>query len=311
MTSEKKKTDVESLSDIVKNTQIFNLSQAGWAVTCDTYFNPRIKMLPYKNVNFEQIENNEKVFLSNEQPNFYQLIPYIVNKLQCRGVRVYFYIMGEPNIHYNIIEQLLPVTIHMFVQNNIYNHPKVHVLPIGIRDCESIFTGHKGFNHKYLFDEKYKKIEKDILCLLCFTVSNPHRIECYNKSQKPFIKNLNIMEWGGNVNIQCGKVPIEDNYHFTHRSIYALSPQGYGVACHRFWECIYLNTIPIVLRTNTVFDKLFQLTPCLIVDSWDDVTEEYLLKKKDECQLRLENFHEKYPNAFTDPHSLTELLIKT
>ena len=31
---------------------------------------------------------------------------------------------------------------------------------------------------------------------------------------------------------------------------YALCPRGNGLDCHRFWECIYLNVIPIVINNN-------------------------------------------------------------
>ena len=36
-----------------------------------------------------------------------------------------------------------------------------------------------------------------------------------------------------------------------------MSPRGNGEDCHRFYEAIYLDSIPIVKRTNTPFDKLY------------------------------------------------------
>jgi hypothetical protein len=35
---------------------------------------------------------------------------------------------------------------------------------------------------------------------------------------------------------------------------YTLSPEGNGIDCHRTWECLYLNRVPIVTRNfNTSF----------------------------------------------------------
>lgn len=47
--------------------------------------------------------------------------------------------------------------------NNVYEHPNIHSMPIGIRDCESVVPGHKGFSHKYLFDEGINSIEELLL----------------------------------------------------------------------------------------------------------------------------------------------------
>lgn len=36
------------------------------------------------------------------------------------------------------------VAIRMFVQNNVYELPNVHIMPIGIRDCGTIVAMHAG-----------------------------------------------------------------------------------------------------------------------------------------------------------------------
>ena len=114
---------------------------------------------------------------------------------------------------------------------------------------------------QYLY-KVYVKNTINLSCCISYKYCEKRKMTSEKKKTdvESLLDIVNIMEWEENVSIHCGKVPVQDNYHFTHRSIYALSPQGCGVACHRFWECIYLNTIPIVLRTNTVFDNLFQLT---------------------------------------------------
>ena len=56
---------------------------------------------------------------------------------------------------------------------------------------------------------------------------------------------------------------------------FTFCPRGNGPDTHRFWESIYLGSIPIVLdypEMETFFSKL----PCLKVKSWLTVTEELL-----------------------------------
>jgi len=43
-----------------------------------------------------------------------------------------------------------------------------------------------------------------------------------------------------------------------------------------FFEIIYIKSISIVKKTNTVFDKLYEIFPCLIINELTDITEELL-----------------------------------
>ena len=112
---------------------------------------------------------------------------------------------------------------------------------------------------------------------MCFSFTHFERNRCYEmlKNQN-FVLNLNNGNYEKQPSIHCGKVPVWTNYEYTHKSIYVLSPRGAGEDCHRFYEAIYLYSIPIVKRTNTPFDKLYNVFPCLIVNDWNEVTQELL-----------------------------------
>jgi hypothetical protein len=220
--------------------------------------------------------------------------------------------MYEPIVPVNIVKLLLPVSLGIFNNNNVYNHPLIHCMPIGIRDCEKVVPNHKGFSHDYLYNEGLKVVNKEYLALLCFSYTHYERNNCYNKLKGlPFVKNLNDGLYEKQPSIHCGKVPVWINYDFTHKSYYTLSPRGAGEDCHRFYEAIYLDSIPIVKRTNTAFDKLYNVFPCLIVNDWSEVTEELLLKNKDIYMEKISVFKNKYPNALTDLDSIQELLLQT
>jgi len=123
------------------------------------------------------------------------------------------------------------------------------------------------------------------------------------------LTNLNIYDFSENKTVRWGKVPVDVNYEFTHRSIYTISPTGLGQATHRFFEAIYLNSIPIVKRTNTVFDTLYDIFPCLIINDWEEITVEYLILNYNKTYEKLIIFKNKYPNAFTDINTIEDLLL--
>ena len=79
-----------------------------------------------------------------------------------------------------------------------------------------------------------------------------------------------------------------------HKSYYVLSPHGYGLDPHRFWECIYLNTIPIVLKILHLIK--FIIIVHVLVNSWNEVTEHLLYTNLDKCYKKLYDFKSKYKN---------------
>lgn len=73
--------------------------------------------------------------------------------------------------------------------------------------------------------------------------------------------------------VECWK--IHSGYAFE------ISPHGNGLDCHRTWEALLLNTIPIVPRSP--LNELHKQFPIVIVDDWStDITMENLLKWRDE-----------------------------
>ena len=55
---------------------------------------------------------------------------------------------------------------------------------------------------------------------------------------------------------------------------FMICPEGSGIDCHRFWECLYLGTIPVVKKcVNVMFYKHL---PVLIINDWDELSEDFL-----------------------------------
>jgi hypothetical protein len=83
------------------------------------------------------------------------------------------------------------------------------------------------------------------------------RKDCFNKLSK-------ILEWNTHKTKEEYFIELA-----SHK--YAICPRGNGLDTHRIWECLYLNTIPIVIKED--FPNINNL-PIIVLDSWD-----YLINK--------------------------------
>ena len=300
---------------------IFKLSQIGFALRSTLCYTNRINVGIHDYVEYAaQLRDGDSVFISTRE----SAVPIhtLAAILRARNVRVVFYIMEEPLVAWEVVERLLPVSIRIFIQNNEYDHPNVHIMPIGIRDCGTIVAMHRRYNQKYLL-EKGASLRtmlganvRPIKCLLCFSLwTHPSRQECYDLfAGASFVYNLNDAAAAAREvpeENRFEKVPTALVYDKTLESRYALCPRGCGVDTHRFYECIYLGCVPIVVRTHTVFDRLYHPDtgfPCLVVERWVDVTDELLDACYPDCFARMREFHARYPRFLTDLDSIEGLL---
>lgn len=294
----------------------FHLSSFGFGVYCDYAICNRIDGgEQHAQIDMEclyNLKNGDKLFINAAYlPNINQVFAAVIHMLQTRNIQLHFYIMCEPKLPFEYVLAILPHAIKIYIMNNEYDHPQIHHMPIGIRDGEEVRPGHKHFTQKTLLEEGTRTREKKYLCLLCFS-SGGQRVQCEQAlGEQSYVLNLNKHEFPPQPSIHCGKVPVWINYEKTHESWYVLSPPGAGIDCHRFYEAIYLDAIPIVKRTNSAFDKLYNAFPCLIVDEWNDITEDLLENMKEIMTTKMKNFKEKYPNFMTDLDSISELLLET
>ncbi len=68
--------------------------------------------------------------------------------------------------------------------------------------------------------------------------------------------------------------PFDQYLQELAESKFVLSPPGKGLDCHRIWETLLMGSIPVVL--SSTLDPLFDDLPVLIVNDWQEVTEEFL-----------------------------------
>ena len=223
--------------------------------------------------------------------------------------------MFEPFVPEYIINEILPLAYHIYCQNNNYSHPLVHCMPIGIRDCGTVVKPiHDYFYHSYLFNEGLKNVCKKYLCLIggINNENHPDRLISYNcLKDKPFVYDISNLNFPCNMTSCYGNIPVYKYYEYINQSNYVIAPYGCGFDTHRFFEIIYLKSIPIVKKTNTNFDKVYDIFPCLVINEWSDITEELLTSNLDNLKLKINDFLKKYNDCYFNNNILNDLLLNT
>lgn len=310
---------MEEYNEIVewyKSTLIFKLSQISYALNCNLLFTDRLELLDINKCFqlIKHLKDGDKVFIDLRSIKFMERLYDIVGAIKSLNVKLNFYLQFEPFVPHDIINLLLPQAYHIYSNNNNYSHEQVHCMPIGIRDCGvTVRPQHANFYHTYLFNEGLKKVSKKHLCLIG-GVGDTHqdRLISYNcLKDKPFVYDISNVEFPFNMTRLWGKIPVFKYYSYINQSHYVIAPSGLGVDTHRFFEVLYLKSIPIVKKTNSAFDKLYDIFPCLVINEWCDITEELLNTNLPILKSRIDEFFKKYPDCYTDISVLDDLLLTT
>jgi len=78
--------------------------------------------------------------------------------------------------------------------------------------------------------------------------------------------------------------------YFDHlaRSKFCICPRGNGIDTYRMWECLMLNTIPIVTKSDMIEHFKYDL-PILDIDDYNILTEQFLNDKYEEMSNKIFN----------------------
>lgn len=181
-------------------------------------------------------------------------------------------------------EYLEDENLALWVGQNVEqpDHPKLMSIPIGITPKNLHFETHLALNKVIQFSSRLRK--QYLLYLNQHDGTNPvvrGRIRgifantsfCFCSSRVSYDEYL--------AHLACSK--------------FVVSPPGGGHDCYRTWEAMLLGCIPIVERSPVVC--LFEDLPVLIIDDWNEVTEEFLNKKHEEMATKtykLEKLYAEY-----------------
>jgi len=165
--------------------------------------------------------------------------------------------------------------------------PRIISIPLGVEN--QIFFENKQQIINNIKDEYIEKKE-DKLVYVNFKISNNYseRISCYNSvKQSNFCTFTNKMFTEEQINPPTELFPdvYKESYEIFAKEIkshkFVLCPVGNGLESHRLWETLYLGSIPIT-RRNVNYSFYEDKLPILMVDEWQEITQEFLEEKYSE-----------------------------
>lgn len=199
----------------------------------------------YHNFNYDtsKIKKNERVFLNLD--SIYEFINILKNKPP-KNKFILITHNSDSSFTKDKYELIKKYVNKIYAINNTYNYPNIYTIPIGFRDWP-LKTYPIIKNTK--LDES-----KSILIYMNFNIltNRIKRQKCFDifKNHKWVTKEENLS--------------INNFYSQLSKSKYVLSPKGTGIDCHRIYEALYLNTIPILEKTE--MDHFYKKLPVIVVD---------------------------------------------
>jgi hypothetical protein len=177
-----------------------------------------------------------------------------------------------------------PMLVAWYAQNRVFEHPKLHAMPIGL-DYHTLSPS-EGGGRAHPWGRRCVPVEQErqlaqiaasagsitakkplAFCNWHFAIERGDRRECRRRASPSAVlyqRDVTTREASWRLNTQ---------YAFT------LSPAGAGLDCHRTWEALLLGSIPVVRRSP--LEALFARLPVVVVDDWSEVTPTLLRSELD------------------------------
>ena len=252
-------------SNVVAKWEFYKLCQFGYDPESD------YKMFPLSStpggVSFDpsKVRKGDLIFLRarHTEAFFAQMVP---------NIQVPFIIVAHGEFKDGFMEEYLPYLeepnlIAWFGTHPIEkSHDKFYALPLGIWPVSQKQNKSKELNDLL---EELTTIKKDKLVYANFSE--------WTHGDRSLVKSLfsdnDYVTWSF-------RVPFRKYLSEMARHKFTFSPRGLGPDCYRTWEALSVGTIPIVKKSH--LDGLYEGLPVLIVDSWEQVTEEFLADRYEE-----------------------------
>lgn len=153
-----------------------------------------------------------------------------------------------------------------------YKHPKIHPIAMGIANY--CWGSGNVYSINKVIRQKFPKIHLVHMNFSTWTYPKERGMVLNKFSGAPFV-------------YFTGQKNFYEYYCDAASAKFSIAPRGNALDTHRIWECLLVGTIPIV-KTSSL-DSLYEDLPILIVQDWDQVTEEFLNEKYVEMKSKSYN----------------------
>jgi len=176
----------------------------------------------------------------------------------------YNHILISNNSDYPVTQQWVDILPHniktWYAVNLVVKDDRLIHIPIGL---ERALGG--GIS------SDYTQVEKNIGKTKTKLVYMNHSDRNNMSVRKPITHKFSNVDWV----THDEQVSYADYMSHLSDHKFTLSPNGYGIDCHRTWEALYVGTIPI-LNDSLLAREFAKHLPILIVDDMLSITEEFL-----------------------------------
>lgn len=156
-----------------------------------------------------------------------------------------------------------PQNVKMWYSTNVdIINERVKSIPIGLENDR--WLGEKL--NKMQKKLQKPKVFKKMIYLNHNVGTNP------TKRQKPYdvLKGQGWVTAGNGANGEGFDNYLENIYNHP----FVVCPEGNGIDTHRVWECLYMNTIPVMVRN--INNSFYADLPILFIDDWEELSEKFL-----------------------------------
>ena len=188
------------------------------------------------------INNNDLIFIENDMLNQKWVLETALNY---KKVILH---NGDKVPSKLLLDKLLAESIKIYATNVKYQENKIFPIPIGLEN--SYLKRNGDLNYYNIFNFSEKKLAKDNMILVSFSVHNEIR-----KSYENILLEHNFQNQVG--------LDLKKYRQLLNKSFFVISPPGNGIDCHRTWESLILGNI--VLLQSSPLDPLFEDLPVVII----------------------------------------------
>lgn len=160
-------------------------------------------------------------------------------------------------------------------------HPKYKPLPLGILQDPMHYRGIKQLDE--FFATLRNSTKKEYLLYMNFA-----------DDQKPERKKLKALLKDKPFCKRTGRKKFAGYMESMAQCVFTLAPRGLGPDSYRVWESLLVGSIPII--KSSALDPLLKKLPVLIISRWDQITEEFLVKKYKEISSKKYDIKRLYMN---------------
>ncbi len=166
------------------------------------------------------------------------------------------------NCDWNVNTAPPDLVLKWYTTNVNIVHERVFSIPIGI---ENDFW----LKDKKLLMERKLKVEKKFKNLIYIN----HNVKTNPaKRQNPY-DVLRGKEWA-TCHMGANGQGFDNYIDNVYNHPFVVCPEGNGIDTHRIWECLYMKTIPVVLKN--INNSFYTDLPILMLDDWGELTDRFL-----------------------------------